>query len=178
MTENDCFIIEFDTSNKLIDSELTAAEWRIWCYLSQLDPSIDSFSPEKTRKRCNVSKSTYFTAIAKLSKAGLIPDWIDYTPQEYKSIESTIRDNLQAQLGGLTEVTTPSGRIDLLTETEIIEVKNIKDWKAALGQILVYSAFYPDHKKRIHLFGQNIDNLTDLELYCLPFGVAVTGELT
>jgi hypothetical protein len=124
-----------------------------------------------------ISTSSFYKAIAQLEKSGQLPDWINYTPKEVNSIESKVRNNLQSQLGGLIEVTTPSGRIDLLTETEIIEVKNIKDWKAALDQILVYSAFYPNHKKRIHLFGENIDNLADLELSCLPFDVAVTGEL-
>lgn len=67
--------------------------------------------------------------------------------------EKTIRDRLQNQLGGLIEVSTPVGRIDLLTDTEIIEIKPTKTWKAAMGQVLAYGAFYPNHQKRIHLFG-------------------------
>ncbi|MDJ0719082.1 MAG: hypothetical protein QNJ54_33460 [Prochloraceae cyanobacterium] len=68
-------------------------------------------------------------------------------------VEYQIRDRLHQQSGGLKEVATPAGRIDLLTNTEIIEIKRIGDWKAALGQILVYSAYYPEHQKRLHLFG-------------------------
>lgn len=44
------------------------------------------------------------------------------------------------------------GRIDILTDNEIIEVKEGSAWKSALGQILIYGHFYPDKKMRIHLF--------------------------
>jgi len=40
--------------------------------------------------------------------------------------ESYYRDKLAKSLGGQTEVTIPGGRIDVLTSTEIIEVKHIK----------------------------------------------------
>lgn len=140
------------------------------------DDYVD-FDPIAVMSECRCSKTTFYCAIAKFQDLGLLPDWVNYTSRKTTSIESRVRDNLQSKLGGLTEVSTPSGRIDLLTETEIIEVKNIKDWKSALGQILIYSAFYPNHKKRIHLFGENIDNLPDIELSCIPFNVSVTGEL-
>lgn len=52
------------------------------------------------------------------------------------------------------EVETPVGYADILTDTEIIEVKNIKSWKSAIGQILVYGYYFPKKKKRIHLFGK------------------------
>ncbi|MDB9372370.1 hypothetical protein [Nodularia sphaerocarpa] len=35
----------------------------------------------------------------------------------------------------------------------IVKVKQVSEWKAALGQILTYAAFFPEHTKRIHLFG-------------------------
>lgn len=72
--------------------------------------------------------------------------------------------------------------IDLLTDCAIIEVKSlansIQGWKAALGQILVYSAFYPGHQKRIHLFGTaaELAKLADIQAACLGFDVCVTGE--
>jgi hypothetical protein len=75
--------------------------------------------------------------------------------------ELPIVDQLNIDLNGEREVVTPCGRIDILTKTEIIEVKKYKGWKAALGQILVYGNFYPQHKKRIHLFNISKNN-TDL----------------
>jgi len=66
--------------------------------------------------------------------------------------ESIIRDNLAMSLDGQTEVYCRAGRIDILTDTEIIEVKEITSWKSAIGQVLAYGIDYPDHTKRIHLF--------------------------
>ncbi|MGE5658871.1 MAG: hypothetical protein ACM37W_19920 [Actinomycetota bacterium] len=68
-------------------------------------------------------------------------------------IEGKYRDRLAIELNGETEVVTPAGRIDVLTPTEIIEVKDVCGWKQAIGQVLVYGKYYPTHKKRIHLFG-------------------------
>ena len=75
---------------------------------------------------------------------------------------------LHDQLGGKIEVETESGFIDLLTDTEIIEIKKGKNWKQAIGQILIYSSYYPKHTKRIHLFDiKNIDNNGCERIYVL-----------
>jgi len=79
-----------------------------------------------------------------------------------KQEEYYILNKLNQILNGQMEVNTICGRIDILTETEIIEVKEYKVWKSALGQILAYSYFYPDKQKRIHLF--NIQKNTNIEL--------------
>jgi len=71
-----------------------------------------------------------------------------------KPIERSIQLSLQEKMGGTIEVDCLAGKIDLLTATEIIEVKLVKNWKAALGQILIYGNYYPSHQKRIHLFGE------------------------
>ncbi|MBD2683567.1 hypothetical protein H6H03_39695 [Nostoc paludosum FACHB-159] len=49
--------------------------------------------------------------------------------------EKFYSDKLQKELGGVREVPTPAGFIDLLTNEQIIEVKKIKSWKAAVGQV-------------------------------------------
>ena len=72
--------------------------------------------------------------------------------------ESYYRDKLARSLNGQTEVKVPSGRIDILTGNQIIEVKHVKNWKAALGQIITYGVYYPHHQKRIHLFGIENNN--------------------
>lgn len=68
---------------------------------------------------------------------------------------------------------------DLLTQTEIIEVKHLSEWKSAMGQILAYSGFYPEHHKRIHLFGKNdetvIATATAMAI-CLELNIVVTFE--
>ena len=126
----------------------------------------------------HIPESSLYEAISKLKKLNLLPEWLDYESRQNNLIEAKVRDRLHQKLGGLIEVTTPSGRIDLLTDTEIIEVKRFADWKAALGQILVYSAFYPEHQKRIHLFGRRdeLTKIADVYSACLNFDVVVTAE--
>ena len=98
--------------------------------------------------------------------------------QKRKRNESYYRDKLAKSLNGQIEITVPTGRIDILTNNQIIEVKHIKKWKAALGQIIVYSDFYPHHQKRIHLFGVE-NNKTQILLIieqCQKQNVIVTFE--
>lgn len=53
------------------------------------------------------------------------------------------------------------GLADLITDTEIIEVKNIKNWKHAVGQVFAYWYYFSranvnnSLRPRIHLFGNN-----------------------
>lgn len=82
--------------------------------------------------------------------------------QKYKRNEIYYRDILARSLNGKTEVIVPAGRIDILTNSQIIEVKHVKRWKAALGQIITYGVYYPNHQKRIHLFG--VENSTQILL--------------
>ncbi|MGK7930502.1 MAG: hypothetical protein AB4041_03570 [Microcystaceae cyanobacterium] len=99
--------------------------------------------------------------------------------QTVKKTESYYRDKLARQLNGKTEVTTVAGRIDILTSTEIIEVKYINRWKAAIGQIITYGKYYPNHQKRIHLFGVDNNNqskLTLIKQHCLEQNINLTWE--
>lgn len=91
--------------------------------------------------------------------------------------ESYYRDKLCKILKGMTEIVTPVGKIDIKTETEIIEVKNVKNWKHALGQIQAYSKYYPKHTKRIHLYGDATkEKLEVIETSCKKFKVNVSFE--
>ena len=77
--------------------------------------------------------------------------------------EHNIVLKLNDKLNGQLEVYTQCGKIDIVTDTEIIEVKEYKLWKHALGQILVYSYYYPDKNKRIHLFNCGNNNMNIIE---------------
>ncbi len=99
------------------------------------------------------------------------------TPYPPSQGESWYRDKLAKSLGGQTEVQTVDGRIDVLTAREIIEVKIARNWKHALGQILVYGKHYPYHQKRIHLYGNiSEDSLQKAILICRSHNVLVTRE--
>ena len=97
-----------------------------------------------------------------------------------KTREKFIQLSLQEKLGGQLEVECPAGYVDLLTPIQIIEIKNINSWKCALGQILVYGSYFPQHQKRIHLFGKKItkdENMNKLRLiqrHCNAHNVIVT----
>ena len=76
------------------------------------------------------------------------------TPSFNQQKESEIRNKLKIELNAKIEVKTDSGYIDLLSDKLIIELKEFSQWKGALGQILSYGIFYPNHQKQIYLFGE------------------------
>ncbi|PSO62105.1 MAG: hypothetical protein BRC38_16685 [Cyanobacteria bacterium QH_6_48_35] len=69
--------------------------------------------------------------------------------------EKSVQKRLAKSLGKVKcEVPTLAGNIDILTERELIEVKSVKSWKSAVGQVMIYGQSYPERQKRIHLFGE------------------------
>lgn len=58
-----------EMSKILINSGLTAAEWRIWCYLSDIDPFGDEYVELPPMvdilNACAISDRTFYRAIAK-----------------------------------------------------------------------------------------------------------------
>lgn len=94
-----------------------------------------------------------------------------------KQDERKIQLRLAKEMQGQIEVNTIVGNIDLLTDTEIIEIKRWSEWKTALGQILAYSRYYPDKTKRIHLFGTfPADKAQLINEHLNSFGVVLTWE--
>ena len=92
--------------------------------------------------------------------------------------ESEICERLQASLGGKREVSTPVGRIDLLTETHVIEVKNVNNWKSAIGQVQCYHKYHRDHKMMVHLFGPvQTDLVSIITSMCKDFNIESSFEL-
>ncbi len=93
--------------------------------------------------------------------------------------EKSVQKRLAKTLGKVQrEVPTLAGNIDLLTEQELIEVKSVKNWKFAVGQVLIYGQSYSNHQKRIHLFGEAApDFLSMIRSYCTPLDIEVTWEV-
>jgi hypothetical protein len=100
-------------------------------------------------------------------------------PTANLSIEKELQRKLQKQLNAQIEVKTPVGYADLLTDTEIIEIKEITNWKSALGQILSYGSFYPTHQKSLYLFNASESKMepkmdtTEIERICGLYDVKV-----
>lgn len=101
---------------------------------------------EEWRKLDKTNDSKYWKALAEAK------------PSCNDMVERKIQEELSKKLNGKREVETECGFIDILTNTQIIEIKHISDWKHALGQLLAYSIEYPTHTKVIYLFGDN-DNV-------------------
>lgn len=90
--------------------------------------------------------------------------------------ETAIVTLLQQREGGEREVMLPIGRIDLLTDEYVIEVKHIRDWLNAT-KVLAYQTYYPDKKARIHIYGGY--NVATRELVASTLeklGITVTWE--
>jgi hypothetical protein len=111
-------------------------------------------------------------------------DWKDVLSRcsQSTSPEKAIADKLQTQLGGIREYPVPGGKIDLLTETEIIEVKAIEQFKQAVGQVKYYAhALNSDkHTQRVHLFAPDKDysafNVERIVSFVATLNVQVTFE--
>ena len=104
----------------------------------------------------------------------------DIAAKPTKTQESSVRDELAAALQGKTEVQTPAGAADVVTATEVIEVKHYTNWKHAIGQVLAYGTFLPHLTRRIHLFADAGDKAAAsiatmlAASVCGPLNIAVT----
>jgi hypothetical protein len=92
---------------------------------------------------------------------------VSKTSQRENEIQLKLKDDLSAEI----EIKTKFGYIDLLSKTDIIEIKVANKWKSALGQILSYSDEYPNHKKWLYLFDGVIND--DIIILCAKFDVSV-----
>jgi len=79
----------------------------------------------------------------------------------------------------LEYVRTPGGIIDVLTDKYVYELKvsldNVSCLHSALGQILIYSSFYPDRKRAIvcqknHVSQEVLDILSSFDVELIIFG--------
>ena len=93
--------------------------------------------------------------------------------------EEAVSDRLASEENGRREIRYLSGRADVVTSDELIEVKHWRQWKSAVGQVLVYSG--DAHlKPRIHLFCTLADKdkmascSRQIERHCHRLGIRVT----
>lgn len=94
-----------------------------------------------------------------------------------KVSESTITRRLQQEEKGKGKKCSV-GYIDVLTKTQIIEVKNWAFYYKAIGQIIMYSSRYPKRQKRIHFFGRkpDEDKIQTIVKACEKYDILITYE--
>ncbi len=78
-------------------------------------------------------------------------------------------------LNGSTEVTTEVGRIDVLTNSELIELKVAHNWKHGIGQLLAYGFYHQQRELHLILVGSNADEYVDIaRFHCDRFNIKVS----
>lgn len=105
-----------------------------------------------------------------------LKDLLDEMVTDEKVREKTIQEKVQRMFGGQREIHTPVGYVDLVSDTEIIEVKEAKAWKHSFGQIVAYSKFFPNHQKAIYLFGECPGNINECYKLCRENKIKLYGE--
>jgi hypothetical protein len=168
-------VTDFKTIDTLMDKRLDGSSYRVYLVLQKAIRLRMPLTADEIMDRAGISRSAYSTAVTKLDELGLLPEWCKIQRKNHP--ERLVRDRLQSQLGGKVEAYTKFGLIDLLTETELIEIKIVNRWKDAIGHILAKSEKYPNHQKRLHLFGHQEPILENIEEVCDRLSIRVTFEL-
>lgn len=108
----------------------------------------------------------------------LLKDFLDKYSKENKVTEKDIQIRLAKELNGEMEVKVAggTGRIDILTKDEIIEVKKILGYKAACGQLRYYSSFFKDKTLRFHGYGNPGKCFSEIYQFCKREKIRLTYE--
>ena len=167
-------VTDFKTIDLLLNKKLDGTSYRVYLILQKALRSRLTLTADEIMAKAEISRSTYTTAVTKLDELGLLPAWCKI--QRKNQPEKIVRDRLHAQLGGKVEAYTRWGLIDLLTATELIEVKIVSHWKDAIGHLIAKSRKYPNHQKRLHLFGYEEPCLEHIEDVCQDCEIRVTFE--
>jgi hypothetical protein len=161
--------------NLIQKCNFSPAGYQLYLYLEMMkvqeqEPTISTICAD-----LKMSRPTLRKWLPEVKKWSDCADWLVLLPAK-KGRERAIQLRLHQELGGTMEARTPIGPVDLLTKTEIIEIKAIEDWKTAFGQVVTKGLSYPEHQKRIHLFGISSSTLKKITAHCQPFDVLVTFE--
>ena len=167
-------VLDYNTIDILLEHKLDATAYRVYLVLQKAIRMRVQLSALEIMEQAKISRSGYTTAIGKLADAELLPEWCSIKRKRHP--ERDVRDRLQSQLGGQVEAYTRYGLIDLLTATELIEIKTVDRWKDAVGHILAKAHRYPNHAKRLHLFSSEEPILETIEQVCTPHDIRVTFE--
>jgi hypothetical protein len=125
---------------------------RLYFYLEMMHIQGKTPSEGQICQDLKISSSTLRKWLPKIHDWSHCADWLQI--QGRKGPEYAIQLRMHKALGGVMEAYTVAGRIDLVTDTEVIEIKRVADWKDAVGEVLTKGQFFPKHQKRIHLFGK------------------------
>jgi hypothetical protein len=88
---------------------------------------------------------------------------------------------VQARLGsvlGAGHKSGVTGTVDIWTEDMIFEIKDVRNWTQAIGQVAHYATEYPNHRKIVYLFGKWTDKFSwpTIQETCRNCGVEVMRD--
>jgi hypothetical protein len=158
----------------LQECNFSADGYRLYLYLEIMGLQEKTPSIDEICQTLDISPATFKRWLPQIHEWSHCADWLQLQPRQ--GTEYEIQRRMQAELGGKIEVYTPAGRIDLVTETEVIEIKKIASWKDAFGEVVIKGRSFPTHSKRIHLFGESDKLLSTIVSHCEVLDVAVTFE--
>jgi hypothetical protein len=147
---------------------------RLYFYLEMLHLQGKTPNYRQICDDLKISPCTLRKWLPKIHAWSHCADWLQL--QGRKGPEYPIQLRMCEELGGVMEAFTVAGRIDLVTDTEVIEIKRIADWKDAFGEVMAKGQFFPKHQKRIHLFGQAEKLRETIVTTCTATDVTVTFE--
>jgi hypothetical protein len=133
------FMLTPGVRDRLMEIKLTAAEWRMWCYLVSLDPFGDrgaKFSPAELMLKCKIKKTTYFSAKAKFQKLGLFDfrDGVTKVVNLQTSLIQTASEHPQAAKIIESEISESQSEISE-SQSEISEFKSeISEFKSEISE--------------------------------------------
>lgn len=138
--------------------------------LISLDTGIETHKLKKI-----IGKGRYKKTTCHANILPLFLKWVKGTPATVRMSypEREIQKRYTQRFTCETEVATPVGFIDVVTDDEVIEIKYFQRWKQGLGQLLLYGISFPDKTRVLHLFGfrDNTGILDKIKYYCAHYGV-------
>jgi hypothetical protein len=120
--------------------------------LSEID--IASFELMEVDEEDEELMAAMFSSMSVSSIPAVAPATTSNNNKEKKrnQPELAIQKRLEKQMKG-GHKSTPVGIIDILGVDSIVEIKHWDNWKGALGQLIAYQYYYPNHMLHMHLFG-------------------------
>lgn len=101
-----------------------------------------------------------------------------FTARKLPREEWHLQAHIHSILGGRREVRCGTlGRIDILTDEFIVEVKRAHRWMAAIGQLRVYETFFPGRRQILWIFGATSGE-SEIRRICKQLNVGVIFDHT
>lgn len=172
-TQKDCYLSPAEQIARDYKNRCITSQGFVLAVLRLQKGRVNLSELKETCLKLGLRERAYYQAIEKLMKAGQLPVILN------SKVEQRVRDRIHSKMGGLKGVITSIGKIDVLTHSEIIEVSQVEEWKPALSRVLAFGAFYPDHKKHLHLLHDSPIDLTkfgQIQRACLELDVVATFE--